>query len=180
MMSSSEIPRHFASFAEGLRASLRRRPAAVVVGEARDLETVEAVVRAADYGIAVYTTAHTIGVAATIRRMVAEFPPAERAERGAALVDQINLVVTQCLLPKPARRPHRPARMARLHAGLQGGTPRAAPGELAGPDHGGGHRAWRGSRRGRRARVCPKPHPPPRLAAPRRPLLALREEKNDP
>ena len=101
MMSSSEIGRHFASFAEGLRSSLRRRPAAVIVGEARDRETVEAVVRAADYGIAVYSTTHTVGVAATIRRMLAEFPAAEREERGAALVDVLNLVVTQVLLPNP-------------------------------------------------------------------------------
>ena len=99
MMSQSEIPRHFASFAEGLRSSLRRRPAAVIVGEARDRETVEAVVRAADTGIAVFTTAHTIGVAATIRRLVAEFPPDERAERAAALIDVMNLVITQILAP---------------------------------------------------------------------------------
>ena len=101
MMSSAEIPRHFPSFADGLRSSLRRRPAAVVVGEARDRETVEAVVRAADYGIAVFSTTHTIGVAATVRRMLAEFPALERAERGAALVDAMTLVVTQVLLPNP-------------------------------------------------------------------------------
>ena len=101
MMSSSEIGRHFGSFAEGLRSSLRRRPAAVIVGEARDRETVEAVVRAADYGIAVFSTAHTVGVAATIRRMLAEFPAEEREERGAALVDVLQLVVTQVLLPCP-------------------------------------------------------------------------------
>ena len=101
LMSSSEIPRHFPSFAEGLRSSLRRRPAAVVVGEARDRETVEAVVRAADYGIAVYATAHTAGVAAAVRRLLAEFPPEERHERGAALIDVMNLVVTQTLLPNP-------------------------------------------------------------------------------
>ena len=101
LMSSAEIPRHFASFAEGLRSSLRRRPAAVIVGEARDRETVEAVVRAADYGIAVYSTAHTAGVAATIRRMLAEFPAAERRERGAALIDVLNIVVTQVLAPNP-------------------------------------------------------------------------------
>ena len=101
MMSSSEIPRHFPTFAEGLRSSLRRRPAAVIVGEARDRETVEAVVRAADYGIAVFSTAHTIGVAATIRRLLAEFPEPERAERGAALIDAMTLVVTQVLLPNP-------------------------------------------------------------------------------
>ena len=101
LMSSSEVPRHFASFAEGLRASLRRRTAAVIVGEARDRETVEAALGAADFGIAVYATAHTIGVAATIRRLLAEFPHEERDERGAALADVLNLVVTQMLLPNP-------------------------------------------------------------------------------
>ena len=102
LMSSAEIPRHFPSFAEGLRSSLRRRPAAVVVGEARDRETVEAVVKAADYGIAVFSTAHTVGVAATVRRLLAELPAGERAERGAALIDAMTLVVTQVLLPNPA------------------------------------------------------------------------------
>ena len=101
LMSSSEVPRHFPSFAEGLRSSLRRRPAAVVVGEARDRETVEAVVKAADFGIAVFSTTHTVGVAATVRRMLAEFPARERAERGAALIDAMTLVVTQVLLPSP-------------------------------------------------------------------------------
>ena len=101
LMSSSEIPRHFPSFAEGLRASLRRRPHAVIVGEARDRETVEAAVRAADFGIAVFATAHTIGVAAAIRRLLAEFPAAERHERGAALIDVMTLVATQLLLPNP-------------------------------------------------------------------------------
>ena len=101
LMSSSEVPRHFPSFAEGLRASLRRRPAAVIVGEARDRETVEAVIRAADFGIAVFATAHTIGVAAAIRRLLAEFPADERQERGAALIDVMTLVVTQVLLPSP-------------------------------------------------------------------------------
>ncbi len=102
MMSQSEVPRHVATFADGVRASLRRRPAAVVVGEARDRETVDAAVRAADTGIAVYATAHTVGVANTVRRLLAEFPPAERDERGAALVDVLHLVVTQILVPAAA------------------------------------------------------------------------------
>ena len=101
LMSSSEVPRHFPSFADGLRASLRRRPAAVIVGEARDRETVEAVIRAADFGIAVFATAHTVGVAAAIRRLLAEFPADERHERGAALIDVMTLVVTQVLLHDP-------------------------------------------------------------------------------
>ena len=102
LMSQAEVPRHFKSFSDGLRSSLRRRPAAVIVGEARDRETVEAVVRAADYGISVYTTAHTTGVAATVRRLVSEFPEGERRERASALVDVFNLVVTQVLLLNPA------------------------------------------------------------------------------
>ena len=102
MISQSEIPRHFANFAEGLRSSLRRRPAAVVLGEARDRETVEATVRAADTGIAVYSTTHTIGVANTVRRLVAEFPAHERAERAAALADVLTMVVSQALLPNPS------------------------------------------------------------------------------
>ena len=101
LMSSSEVPRHFPSFAEGLRASLRRRPAAVIVGEARDRETADAVIRAADFGIAVFATAHTVGVAAAIRRLLAEFPADERHERGTTLIDVMSLVVTQMLLPNP-------------------------------------------------------------------------------
>ena len=101
LMSASEVPVHFRSFADGLRASLRRRPTVVVVGEARDRETVEATVHAADLGIAVFSTAHTVGVGQTLRRMVAEFRPEERDERAAALVDLLNIVVTQVLVPAP-------------------------------------------------------------------------------
>ena len=101
LMSSSEIPRHFGSFADGLRSSLRRRPVAVVVGEARDRETVEAALSAADFGIAVYSTTHTIGVANTVRRLLSEFPEEQRDERGAALIDVLHLVVTQMLVANP-------------------------------------------------------------------------------
>ena len=59
-------------------------------------------IRAADFGIAVFATAHTVGVAAAIRRLLAEFPAEERHERGVALVDVMTLVVTQVLLPTPA------------------------------------------------------------------------------
>ena len=101
LMSASEIPAHFRSFAAGLRSSLRRRPSVVVVGEARDRETVEAAVHAADLGIAVFTTTHTVGVAQTVRRMVAEFRPESREERAAALVDLLNIIVTQVLVADP-------------------------------------------------------------------------------
>lgn len=119
LMSQSEIPGHFPDFKSGLRSCLRRRPAAVIVGEARDLETVEAVIRAADFGIAVYTTTHTIGVAATIRRLLAEFPAAERDERGAAFVDVLNLVVSQMLLTSPTGGRHALREWLTFDAGLK-------------------------------------------------------------
>ncbi len=97
----TEVPTHVGSFAEGLRASLRRRPAAVMVGEARDRETIAAVVNAADFGIAVHSTAHVVGVSATIRRLLSAFPPEERAERAVALLQGLTLVVTQMLVPNP-------------------------------------------------------------------------------
>ena len=56
---------------------------------------------AADLGIAVFSTTHTIGVAQTVRRLLAEFPADEKLERAAALADLLNLVVTQCLVAKP-------------------------------------------------------------------------------
>ena len=135
LMSSSEIPRHFQSFADGLRSSLRRRPAAVIVGEARDRETVEAVVRAADYGIAVYSTAHTIGVAATIRRLLAEFPAGRARRARAALIDAMNLRSPRVWRRTPVGsdrrhfgtgRAHGAARMAGLRRPPQGRTAGAA------------------------------------------------------
>ena len=134
LMSSAEIPRHFPSFAEGLRSSLRRRPSAVVVGEARDRETVEAVVRAADYGIAVFSTTHTIGVAATVRRMLAEFPAHERPERGAALIDAIDAGGDPGAAAQPEGRSHGVARVARLRRGPEGRAAGEPAGELARED----------------------------------------------
>jgi len=99
LVSSGEVGRHIESFAAGVRSSLRRRPAALLVGEARDRETVEAVLRAADTGIATFTTAHTPGVAETLRRLVAELPPDRREERSAALADSVRWIVTRTLVP---------------------------------------------------------------------------------
>ena len=144
LMSSSEIPRHFPSFAEGLRSSLRRRPAAVVVGEARDRETVEAVVRAADYGIAVYATAHTVGVAAAVRRLLAEFPPEERHERGAAPDRRHEPGGDADAAAEPARRADRHPRVARLRRRPQGRAAGGAPGALAGADRRGRARTGNG------------------------------------
>jgi len=100
LVAQTEVPRHIPTFAAGVRNALRRKPNIILVGEARDRETVAAAIEAAQTGHTVYSTAHTIGVAATIRRMVSVFEPAERTERAYALMETLRLVVTQALVPK--------------------------------------------------------------------------------
>lgn len=100
LISQTEIPRHLPDFARGVRNALRRKPNIILVGEARDKETISAAIEASQTGHTVYTTTHTIGVAATIQRMVATFEPNERSEKAYALMETVRLVVTQTLVPK--------------------------------------------------------------------------------
>jgi defect in organelle trafficking protein DotB len=100
VVSQSEIPRHLPDFAAGVRNALRRKPNIILVGEARDRETISAAIEAAQTGHAVYTTTHTTGVASTVRRMITAFDKAERAERAFALMETLRLIVTQALVPR--------------------------------------------------------------------------------
>ncbi len=100
LISQTEIPRHLPDFARGVRNALRRKPNIILVGEARDKETISATIEAAQTGHLVFTTTHTTGVAATIQRMVATFDPSERSERAYALMETVRLVVTQTLVAK--------------------------------------------------------------------------------
>jgi defect-in-organelle-trafficking protein DotB len=101
LVAQSEIPRHLPDFAKGVRNALRRKPAIILVGEARDRETISATIEAAQTGHAVYTTTHTVGVAATVQRMISTFEINERSERAYALMETIRMIVTQALVPRP-------------------------------------------------------------------------------
>jgi defect-in-organelle-trafficking protein DotB len=100
LVAQTEIPRHLPDFAKGVRNALRRKPNIILVGEARDRETVAAAIEAGQTGHLVFSTVHTIGVAATIRRMVSVFEPAERTERAFAMMETLRMVVTQALVQK--------------------------------------------------------------------------------
>ncbi len=100
LVSQTEIPRHLPDFAKGVRNALRRKPNIILVGESRDRETISASIEAAQTGHAVYTTTHTTGVAATVRRMISAFEMNERGERAYALMETMRLIVTQALVPK--------------------------------------------------------------------------------
>jgi defect-in-organelle-trafficking protein DotB len=100
LVAQSEIPRHLPTFAAGVRNALRRKPNVILVGEARDRETVTAAIEAGQTGHLVFSTVHTVGVAATVRRMISVFEPGERTERAFALMETLRMVVTQALVPR--------------------------------------------------------------------------------
>lgn len=100
LVAQSEIPRHIGSFAAGVRNALRRKPNIILVGESRDRATMSAAIEAGQTGHLVYSTVHTVGVAATIRRIVSVFEPGERSERAYALMETLRMIVTQALVPK--------------------------------------------------------------------------------
>ncbi|MCH9644801.1 MAG: Dot/Icm type IV secretion system ATPase DotB [Gammaproteobacteria bacterium] len=99
VVSQSEIPRHLPSFAAGVRNALRRKPRLILVGEARDPETINAVLEAALTGHPVYTTLHTNGVAETIRRLVGSFPREERIGRTIDIIETMRMIIWQRLAP---------------------------------------------------------------------------------
>lgn len=99
IVSQSEIPRHLPSFAAGVRNALRRKPRLILVGEARDPETISAVMEAAMTGHPVYTTLHSNGVAETVRRLVTTFPAEEREGRTIDIIETMRLIISQRLLP---------------------------------------------------------------------------------
>lgn len=97
VISQSEIPRHLPSFAAGVRNALRRKPRLILVGEARDKETIAAVIDAALTGHPVYTTLHSNGVADAVRRMISTFPAEERHGRALDILETLRMVVWQKL-----------------------------------------------------------------------------------
>jgi defect-in-organelle-trafficking protein DotB len=99
IVSQSEIPRHLPSFAAGVRNALRRKPRLILVGEARDPETIAAVMEAEMRGHPVYTTLHSNSVAETIRRLVITFPAEERQGRTIDIIETVRLVISQRLAP---------------------------------------------------------------------------------
>lgn len=98
LIAQHEIGVHLPSFAAGVRNSLRRKPMVILVGEARDAETIAAMTEAAMTGHLVYTTSHTNSVPETLRRLVAAFPAEERDGRLSDLLEALRCIVTQRLV----------------------------------------------------------------------------------
>lgn len=88
------------SFSAALRASLRQDPDVILVGEMRDLETMEAAITAAETGHLVFATLHTTGAARTVDRIVDAFPTNQQEQIRTQLASTLQAVLSQVLLPR--------------------------------------------------------------------------------
>src|SRR5579863_10139521 len=106
VVTQREIHVDVPSFAEALRRALRQDPDVILVGELRDLETMEAAVTAAETGHLVFGTLHTTGAAKTIDRLVNAFPINQQETIRIQLSTVLQAVISQLLVPridKPGR-----------------------------------------------------------------------------
>ena len=87
------------SFSEALKRILRMDPDVILVGELRDLETIEAAVRAAETGHLVFSTLHTTSASGTITRIIDVFPPNQQSQIRTQLASNLMAVLSQALCP---------------------------------------------------------------------------------
>jgi twitching motility protein PilT len=98
IITQREIGTDTASFPDALRAALRQDPDVIMVGEMRDLQTVDTSLKAAETGHLVFSTIHTSDAASTINRLVSFFPTEEQLNVRARLADNLKAVVCLRLL----------------------------------------------------------------------------------
>src|SRR6202789_1095864 len=100
LVTQREIGVDVPNFAEGLRRALRQDPDIILVGEMRDLETIEAAITAAETGHLVFGTLHTTGAAKTIDRIVDAFPANMKDMIRTQLASSVVAVISQVLCKK--------------------------------------------------------------------------------
>ncbi len=100
MVNQREVGRDTHSYANALRAALRQDPDIILIGEMRDLETIEIALRAAETGHLVFSTLHTTGAAKTIDRIIDVFPPHQQTQVRMQLSTALVGVVSQQLIPR--------------------------------------------------------------------------------
>ena len=97
------------SFSHGLREALRQDPDVVLVGEMRDLETIETAITAAETGHLVMSTLHTLDAQETINRIIAVFPPYQQKQIRIQLASVISAVISQRLIIRANKKGRLPA-----------------------------------------------------------------------
>jgi twitching motility protein PilT len=100
LVNQREVHSDTHSFANSLRAALREDPDVVLIGEMRDLETIESALRIAETGHLTFATLHTNSAASTINRIVDVFPPYQQAQVRAQLSLVLEGILCQSLLER--------------------------------------------------------------------------------
>jgi twitching motility protein PilT len=94
-----EVGPHTRTFASALKGALREDPDVIVIGELRDLETIEMAISASETGHLVIGTMHTSDAATTLNRLLDVFPPTQQTQIRASVAESLRGVVCQRLLP---------------------------------------------------------------------------------
>ena len=102
LVNQRELGPHTHSFANALRAALREDPDIILVGEMRDLETIQLALSAAETGHIVFGTLHTSSAPKTVDRIIDVFPPTQQAQIRSQFAESVEAVITQTLLKKKA------------------------------------------------------------------------------
>jgi twitching motility protein PilT len=109
IITQREIGTDTQSFPDALRAALRQDPDVIMVGEMRDLQTVDTSLKAAETGHLVFSTIHTADVVSTINRLLSFFPTEEQQQVRSRLADNLNAVVSLRLLSNKKQTSRVPA-----------------------------------------------------------------------
>lgn len=99
MIHQREVGAHTKSFASALRGCLREDPDVILVGEMRDLETIENALHAAETGHLVFSTLHTNSAAETVNRIINMFPAEQQQQVRTGVASSLVAVIAQRLLP---------------------------------------------------------------------------------
>ncbi len=99
IINQREVGVDTSSFNHALRSALRQDPDVILVGEMRDLETIETALTAAETGHLVMSTLHTIDAAETITRIVSSFPPYQQQQVRLQLATIVKGIISQRLVP---------------------------------------------------------------------------------
>jgi len=94
-----EVGPHTASFASALKGALREDPDVIIIGELRDLETIEMAITASETGHLVIGTMHTSDAATTLNRILDVFPPSQQTQIRASVAESLRGILCQRLLP---------------------------------------------------------------------------------
>ncbi|MEW6298300.1 MAG: type IV pilus twitching motility protein PilT [Thermodesulfobacteriota bacterium] len=100
LVNQRELGAHTHSFANALRAVLREDPDVILVGEMRDLETIQLAITAAETGHLVFATLHSPSAPQTVDRVIDVFPAGQQAQIRTQFADSIEAIITQTLCKK--------------------------------------------------------------------------------